>query len=139
MLDLSARSIRYYEELGLISPSRSDGGFRVYNEHDLGIIKMILRFKDLGLALEEIKSLIGPSDGPPSVKKIRALKDALLLRRGEFEERIERYRQGIEQIDEVMEQLSRCDRCGMAMERETCSNCMSESGEEIPPLLDRLL
>ena len=139
MLDLSARSIRYYEELGLISPARSEGGFRIYTEHDLGIIKMILRFKDLGLALEEIKSLIGPSEDPSDAGRISSLKDALLLRRSEFEERIEKYRQGIEQIDEVIAQLSRCDKCGMVMERETCSNCMSEGGEEIPPLLDRLL
>jgi DNA-binding transcriptional MerR regulator len=139
MLDLSARSIRYYEELGLINPSRSDGGFRLYTEHDLGIIRMILRFKDLGLALEEIRALIGPREGPLDAKRIKALKDAPLLRRDEFEERIERYRQGIEQIDAVIEQLSRCGRCGVVMERETCSNCMSDSGEDISPILDRLL
>lgn len=137
-LGLSARSIRYYEEMGLISPSRSDGGFRIYTEHDLNTIRMILRFKDLGMTLEEIGALVGPREGGVDAKTIRALKDALLLRRREFEEKIGKYEEGIEQIDTVIRQLSRCDHCGMMMEREVCLNCMNKDGEDISPLLDNL-
>ncbi len=137
-LGLSPRSIRYYEELGLISPARSDGGFRIYTDHDLNIIRMVLRFKDLGMTLEEIRTLVGPREGGVDAGAIRALKEALLMRRRELEERMGKLSEGIEQIDVVIGQLSRCDRCGMVMERELCLNCMGKEGEDLSPLLDRL-
>jgi DNA-binding transcriptional MerR regulator len=137
-LGLSPRSIRYYEEVGILRPTRSDGGFRLYSERDINTIRMVLRFKDLGLALDEIRALLGPREGPADAKTIATLKDALLLRKKEFEERIEKYREGIEQIDIVIDQLSRCGHCGMAMEKETCHNCISQDGEDYSPLLEGL-
>ena len=137
-LGLSPRSIRYYEELGLIKPARSEGGFRIYTEHDMNVIRMVLRFKDLGMTLEEIRALVGPREHAVDSATLKSLRDALMLRRREFEERISRYEEGIEQIDTVIAQLTRCDCCGMEMEREVCSNCMGKDGEEISPLLDHL-
>ena len=137
-LGLSPRSIRYYEEVGILKPTRSDGGFRLYTERDLNTIRMVLRFKDLGMALEEIRTLVGPRKGAADARTIATLRKALLLRRKDFEERIDKYREGIEQIDAVIDQLSRCGHCGMVMEKEICHNCMSHDGEDLSPLLDGL-
>ncbi|MBN1283114.1 MAG: MerR family transcriptional regulator [Proteobacteria bacterium] len=139
LLGISSRTIRYYEELGLLSPSRSEGGFRVYSDHDLQLMKIIVRFKDIGMALEEIRALLGLRNGSASRESLDELRGALLLRRREFEEKIAGLRQCMEQIDDVIEQLARCSRCGQPMEKETCSRCLAERGEDISPLLDPLI
>ncbi len=53
--DLSLRTLRHYDEVGLLRPSgRSDGGFRLYTEDDLGKLLIIRRMKPLGFTLEEM-------------------------------------------------------------------------------------
>jgi DNA-binding transcriptional MerR regulator len=58
LLNLSPRTIRYYEEIGLLnSVKRVEGGKRVYTEMDLKRLKFIQRLKDLGLSLTEMHEL----------------------------------------------------------------------------------
>ncbi len=53
--DLSLRTLRHYDEVGLLRPSgRSDGGFRLYTEEDLERLLVIRRMKPLGFTLEEM-------------------------------------------------------------------------------------
>lgn len=55
--DLSLRSLRHWEEVGLLKPSgRSEGGFRLYTEEDVEKILVIRRMKPLGFSLEQMKS-----------------------------------------------------------------------------------
>jgi DNA-binding transcriptional MerR regulator len=59
VIGLSLRTIRYYEELGLIEPStRSPGGFRLYSEDDVTRLKVLKGMKPFGLSLEEIHELM---------------------------------------------------------------------------------
>jgi MerR family copper efflux transcriptional regulator len=54
-------TIRYYERRGLIAaPSRSDSGYRLYDEHALWRLEFIARAKRLGFTLGEITDLFGP-------------------------------------------------------------------------------
>lgn len=56
---LSHRSIRHYDEIGLLPPtSRSEGGFRVYSEADYERLLQIMRMKPLGFSLDEIAELL---------------------------------------------------------------------------------
>lgn len=60
---LSLRTIRYYEEVGLITPSaRSQGGFRLYTESDIARLMLVKRMKPLGFSLEETRDLLGVVD-----------------------------------------------------------------------------
>jgi DNA-binding transcriptional MerR regulator len=55
---LTARTIRYYEELGLLeSVKRLDGGVRVYTNEDVRRLRFIQRLKMLGLSLQEMLEL----------------------------------------------------------------------------------
>jgi DNA-binding transcriptional MerR regulator len=55
---VSSRTIRYYEELGILpEPRRSPGGTRRYPSEYRGYIDIALALKDLGFRLEEIKPL----------------------------------------------------------------------------------
>ena len=57
-LDMSQRTIRYYEEIGLLnSVKRIEGGKRVYTTDDLQRLKLIKRLKIMGLTLSEMEDL----------------------------------------------------------------------------------
>ncbi len=56
---LSLRTIRFYEENGLVIPTaRSEGGFRLYSESDVARLEVIKRMKPLGFSLEEMQELL---------------------------------------------------------------------------------
>ena len=57
------RTVRHYEELGLISPERR-GTQRVYHRRDRTRLSLILRGKRLGFPLEEIRTIIDLYDAP---------------------------------------------------------------------------
>jgi len=56
--DVSTRTIRYYEELGLLKPDRTAGNRRIYTKAEVVKLKLILRGKRYGFTLEEIKEMI---------------------------------------------------------------------------------
>lgn len=57
-LDVTTRTIRYYEERGLLSPQRTDNTQqRLYTPRDRVRLKLLLRAKGLGFALEDIREL----------------------------------------------------------------------------------
>ena len=77
-LGLSARTIRYYEELGLLpGVRRRSGGRRVYGESEIERLRFIERLKKLGLALGEIKQL-------NALYAINGSTEAMLARLGEL-------------------------------------------------------
>lgn len=62
--EMSLRTIRHYDEVGLLVPSgRTTGGFRVYTEQDLERLLVIRRMKPLGFTLEEMAELLRVVDG----------------------------------------------------------------------------
>ncbi len=69
---LSPRTIRHYEDVGLVVPSaRSKGGFRLYTDSDVDRLSVVRRMKPPGFALEEMRDLLGitdrlSSDEPPT-------------------------------------------------------------------------
>jgi DNA-binding transcriptional MerR regulator len=61
--ELSLRTIRHYEEVGIVVPSaRSQGGFRLYTEPDVARLMLIRRMKPLGFSLEEMRNLLNATD-----------------------------------------------------------------------------
>lgn len=67
--NLTTRTLRYYEELGLIKPSRNNSKQRLYTNKECTRIKLIIRGKQLGFTLEEIKDMLNLFDVDPSGKK----------------------------------------------------------------------
>ncbi|GAA3654273.1 MerR family transcriptional regulator [Streptomyces chitinivorans] len=80
---LSLRTIRHYEEVGLVVPSaRTKGGFRLYTAADVDRLMVIRRMKPLDFSLEEMRDLLSitdrlASDQPPQGAERERLRERL--------------------------------------------------------------
>jgi DNA-binding transcriptional MerR regulator len=78
---LSLRTIRYYEEIGLVCPSsRTQGGFRLYTEPDIARLNLVKRMKPLGFTLDETRELLGVLDALESERGDVAGREEFLRR-----------------------------------------------------------
>ncbi len=106
--DITARAIRFYEDQGLLSPSREGAGGRnrVYTPRDRTRLKLTLRGKRLGLSLAEIKSLVDMYETPKdSVAQMHRFLTVLAQHR----ETLEQQREDIEMsLAEIQAQEDEC-------------------------------
>src|ERR1700733_11925858 len=85
-LGVTARTIRFYEDKGLISPQRA-GNNRVYTLRDRARMSLILRGKKLGFSLREIKEYLDLYDADPThAKQLRLLLKAVSTRIAQLED-----------------------------------------------------
>ena len=57
-LQVTPRTLKYYEERGLVTPNRSEGRYRLYSEQDLELFARILRLRSLGFSLQGIIEML---------------------------------------------------------------------------------
>ena len=55
---LPAKTIRYYEEIGLVRPDRGDNGYRDYRAADVHKLRFLQRSRGLGFSVEECRQLL---------------------------------------------------------------------------------
>ena len=93
--DITPRTIRFYEDQGLLSPKRegSGGRNRVYPARERTRLKLTLRGKRLGLSLSEIKSLVDMYESP---KDTEAQLQRFLGVLAQHREKLERQREDLE-------------------------------------------
>ena len=133
-LDLSQRTIRYYEELGFLKPTRSDGGFRNYTEKDVELLRTVVRFKDLGLSLDDVRALILPGNQSLTVEGVNNLRESLTAQRQALEEKLQHCKEGIAHIEQILELLSHCATCGKLAAQVGCEQCLKTRGEQHSPI-----
>ncbi len=98
--DVTLRTLRFYEDKGLLSPRR-DGQGRIYSRRDRGRLKLVLMGKKVGFSLTEIKAMLDLYD----------LKDGqvpqMRLALGKFTEQIEILERQKVDIEQALEELRR--------------------------------
>jgi len=100
---LSYRTLRHYDEVGLLSPSaRSDGGFRLYTEVDVEKLLVIRRMKPLGYSLDEMLNVMRTIEGQHDSGTENPLGPMII----EAQERRDRLRLHLRMADEFIELLT---------------------------------
>lgn len=104
---LSLRTIRHYDEIGLLVPSgRSEGGFRLYTEGDYGRLMVIRRMKPLGYSLDQMGDLLRAVDHANSPGADgEVARHALADFQADAEERREKLARQLAAADEFIRQL----------------------------------
>ncbi len=114
---LPAKTIRYYEEIGLLAAPRSANGYRAYGEREVGLLAFLARARSLGFTIEDCRALVDLYQD-----RARASADVKALAQGRIDE-----------IDAKMREL--------AAMRATLSRLVHAChGDERPdcPILDEL-
>ena len=100
---VSAKTIRYYESIGLIAPAdRAENGYRDYGSNDVEILRFIKRSRSMGFSVDDVRSLLDLW-----VNKDRASADvkAVALKHiGDVEKRIVE----LESIRDTLKTLTKC-------------------------------
>jgi DNA-binding transcriptional MerR regulator len=94
--DISTRTLRFYEDEGLIHPVRR-GRTRLFRPSDRHLLKQILRGKRLGFSINEIRQIVQMYKEPPGevgqlklmIKRIDEKRDDLRQKRRDLEETLE--------------------------------------------------
>lgn len=104
---MSIRSLRHYDEIGLLVPSaRTEGGFRLYTFEDEERLLLIRRMKPLDYSLEQMRELLDVVDeleAHPEDTENRARLDEI---RAEALERQAKLRKQVAAADEFVERLA---------------------------------
>ena len=110
-LGVSPRTIKYYEELGLVQPeARSQGGFSLYGEEEVQRLERVLRMKGMGYSLAAIRELLAVREAAQEADKVTVLRTAaerLKDREWEAETRIRQMREDLKRAEALREELRR--------------------------------
>lgn len=122
---VTVRTIRYYEELGLLDPSEiSVGGFRLFTEDDLRKLLFIRRFKELKFPLEEIKLLL--NSALTGKEKSEKISSSFFL----LQKQLEQVNNKIAELgnikSSILEALSMLEACKNCEQQECSSKCPNQ-------------
>ncbi|MGQ8365822.1 MerR family transcriptional regulator [Glaciecola sp. 1036] len=101
LFDLTTRSIRFYEEQGLIEPKRN-GQTRIYTNKDKVRLKLILRGKRLGFSLAEIRKLFELYDtNHNSAEQLKTMLQLTEHKRAILQQQLDDIQMLMNELDEV--------------------------------------
>lgn len=100
---VTSRTIRFYEDKGLISPSR-DGLTRIYSRSDRARLKLILRGRRLGFSLQDIKKMIDLYD--PTAESTEQLNFTLIKCKDQLDKLMDQRKDINEAIAELEDSIS---------------------------------
>lgn len=129
------RTIRYYEQLGLIAPvARTRGGFRLYEEDELRKLRLIKNLQLVETPLAQVKAFFDQRRRGRAASDIAGGISKLLQQQlREVEQRITHFRAIEVSLRETIEILRRCAECSLEPGPEVCPQCpVITSRAEIP-------
>lgn len=125
MAGISQRTVRYYEELGLISAAkRSTGGFRYFTNEDLNRVLIIKKLQLLDYPLSQIKDIFSlrhdSKSGEEAAPKVLT---KLEEQAREVMNKLEQCKTLLEEIEKTKELVKECFGCQKKPDKESCSAC----------------
>ncbi|NEM83747.1 MerR family transcriptional regulator, partial [Escherichia coli] len=99
-LNITTRTIRYYDQKGLVKPSRvSESGYRLYSDEQVKQLKLIIFLKELGFSLKDIQKILEDKNGDKLIDLL--LKDQLKRNKAETQ-KLEEQNKKIIQLQKVL-------------------------------------
>ncbi|SAL45107.1 MerR family transcriptional regulator [Caballeronia arvi] len=112
-LQVTPRTLKYYEERGLVTPTRSEGRYRLYSEQDLELFARILRLRSLGFSLQGIVEMLkrpmetlGEGRTGYSAASLREIEEALSQQVEAVDARIAAVRRELKEAQAVRTELA---------------------------------
>ncbi|GGJ72016.1 MerR family transcriptional regulator [Glutamicibacter ardleyensis] len=103
---LSLRTIRHYDEVGLLPASgRTEGGFRVYTVADMHRLQVVKQMKPLGFSLDEMAEILALLADRDSGELTEGARERLAFLTGEAKSRREKIIRNLRQADELIDRL----------------------------------
>lgn len=123
-LGTTVRTLRFYEEHGLVHPSRTPGGTRVYSVADETRFAALLGLARLGFSLQQLSELAGLRGSSRTGDEASR---AVVSRLGEMDAELERHARAIEEqrrdIARALALVQRCHGCRQRPAPESCDPC----------------
>ena len=122
---ITLRTIRYYEELGLIEPVlRTKGGFRLYAEESVGRLEFIQGLKLLDFPLAKIKEMLQIRETAQSGDEAsHQMMQLLQEQQREAIRRKKQYGKMLQELLATMEVVRECYGCETKPSHEVCRSC----------------
>ena len=119
------RTIRYYEQLGLIAPAaRTKGGFRLYEDEDLRRLRLIKNLQLVDTPLAQLKVLFDQRQRGRMASQVAPRISRLLQQQlREVEKRLAEYRAIEASLRETIQILDCCSECSLEPGPEVCGQC----------------
>lgn len=121
----TTRTVRFYEEMGLIKPEcRSEGGFRCYCHDQLIRLRMILGLKEMAFDLDQIKAILCKQDSHETGGQLaHAILDDLNGQLEEVDAQIAQLRCAREKITQTISSICECLPCDQRVNERLCTAC----------------
>lgn len=122
----SARALRLYEEMGLLTPgTRTAGGFRVYDDQAVDRVRWIAQQQDLGFTLHEVRDLIAAAACPGVPKEAMAeVRHRYRQKLQELTAHIDRLSELKTELEASLSYLEECHACGLGKAgAQACLTC----------------
>lgn len=132
----TTRTIRYYEELGLIDPaSRSKGRFRLYDGEIVQKIALIQKLNSLGFPLSAIRKMFSirqrSKTGEEASQRVVKI---LHQQRERLQRMIDQYQDMVKDVESAIELVSACFNCQVKPTKEKCQGCKVVTSRDTVPL-----
>ena len=135
---ITTRTIRYYEELGIIEPEeRSEGGFRLYSEVQVRRLHIIQSLKSLGFELDRVRELFNLQHRAETGGDLsRTMIDLLDEQQQEIDRKISHYLEVKERNARAIEVLKGCLCCSIKVFERDCHRCeVYKQHAEVPDVI----
>jgi MerR family transcriptional regulator, Zn(II)-responsive regulator of zntA len=124
MLNTTVRTIKYYEEEGLLVPHRTDGGTRLYSEHHIDRLRAILHLAGNGFTLDVIGSIGNTrqtcATGDEGSKKLTGIIDSAI---NDIEGKITDLKALKSELSASRKLVAKCKGCGNEPSSKGCPEC----------------
>lgn len=136
----TTRTLRYYEELGLLRPIRNTSGQRLYNDSALERLKFINELKSGGFSLQEVKTFFeswqNNESGAVAAEQTINVIQLKMSEIAELQSRISRLN---DELRSMINFLVACRTCDETPSVENCGECKRQPDQKAPDFIMNLL